>query len=374
MTDLETARRWRLILGRYADRALDQAALNPTDARLEKTLDYLYNREYQRRGHVQGGRGGSLDDSQLTALNWLEQARNLFPRSTFERLQTQAIERYAISALLTDPASLASLEPSPALAKALLSVRGRLSADTRDAVRQLIAKVVEEILQRLRSRFTNALNGRRNRFRRSPIRHAQNFDWRATIAANLKHYDPERKQLLIESPRFSARVRRQLPWDVILCVDQSGSMLDSVMYSAICASILATLPSVRVRLVLFDTQVVDLSHLAHDPVEVLLTVQLGGGTDIGKALRYCEQLVDTPQRTVLALISDFEEGAAIGPLLACVSRLNEARVRLLGLAALDDAARPVYDPSMGQRLADRGMRIAALTPEHFAEWLAEVMQ
>ena len=165
MTDLETARRWRLILGRYADRALDQAALNPTDARLEKTLDYLYNREYQRRGHVQGGRGGSLDDSQLTALNWLEQARNLFPRSTFERLQTQAIERYAISALLTDPASLASLEPSPALAKALLSVRGRLSADTRDAVRQLIAKVVEEILQRLRSRFTNALNGRRNRFR-----------------------------------------------------------------------------------------------------------------------------------------------------------------------------------------------------------------
>lgn len=374
MTDLETARRWRLILGRYADRALDQAALNPTDARLEKTLDYLYNREYQRRGHVQGGRGGSLDDSQLTALNWLEQARNLFPRSTFERLQTQAIERYAISALLTDPASLASLEPSPALAKALLSVRGRLSADTRDAVRQLIAKVVEEILQRLRSRFTNALNGRRNRFRRSPIRHAQNFDWRATIAANLKHYDPERKQLLIESPRFNARVRRQLPWDVILCVDQSGSMLDSVMYSAICASILATLPSVRVRLVLFDTQVVDLSHLAHDPVEVLLTVQLGGGTDIGKALRYCEQLVDTPQRTVLALISDFEEGAAIGPLLACVSRLNEARVHLLGLAALDDAARPVYDPSMGQRLADRGMRIAALTPEHFAEWLAEVMQ
>ncbi|MDG9782440.1 VWA domain-containing protein [Metapseudomonas otitidis] len=374
MTDLETARRWRLILGRYADRALDQAALNPTDARLEKTLDYLYNREYQRRGHVQGGRGGSLDDSQLTALNWLEQARNLFPRSTFERLQTQAIERYAISALLTDPASLASLEPSPALAKALLSVRGRLSADTRDAVRQLIAKVVEEILQRLRSRFTNALNGRRNRFRRSPIRHAQNFDWRATIAANLKHYDPERKQLLIESPCFNARVRRQLPWDVILCVDQSGSMLDSVMYSAICASILATLPSVRVRLVLFDTQVVDLSHLAHDPVEVLLTVQLGGGTDIGKALRYCEQRVDTPQRTVLALISDFEEGAAIGPLLACVSRLNEARVRLLGLAALDDAARPVYDPSMGQRLADRGMRIAALTPEHFAEWLAEVMQ
>ncbi len=374
MTDLETARRWRLILGRYADRALREATFDASQARLEKTLDYLYNREYQRRGHVQGGRGGSLDDSQLTALNWLEQARSLFPRSTFERLQVQAIERYEISALLTDPASLATLEPSPALAKALLGVRGRLGEETREAVRQLITRVVEEILQRLRSRFTNAMHGRRNRFRRSLIRNAQNFDWRATIAANLKHYDPQSKRLLIESPRFNARVRRQLPWDIILCVDQSGSMLDSVMYSAICASILASLPSVRVRLVLFDTQVVDLSHLAHDPVEVLLTVQLGGGTDIGKAMHYCERLVENPQRTVLALISDFEEGAAVGPLLACVARLNQARVRLLGLAALDEAAQPVYDPAMGQRLADRGMHIAALTPEHFAQWLAEVMQ
>ncbi|CAM3816180.1 VWA domain-containing protein [Ectopseudomonas alcaliphila] len=374
MTDLETARRWRLILGRYADRALHGANFDATQARLDKTLDYLYNREYQRRGHVQGGRAGSLDDSQLTALNWLEQAHSLFPRSTFERLQAQAIERYEISALLTDPASLATLEPSPALAKALLGVRGRLGEETRDAVRQLITRVVEEILQRLRSRFTQAIQGRRNRFRRSLIKNAQNFDWRATIAANLKHYDPQSKRLLIESPRFNARIRRQLPWDIILCVDQSGSMLDSVMYSAICASILASLPSVRVRLVLFDTQVVDLSHLAHDPVEVLLTVQLGGGTDIGKAMRYCEQLVENPQRTVLTLISDFEEGAAVSPLLACVARLNEARVKLLGLAALDDSAQPVYDPAMGQRLAARGMHIAALTPEHFAQWLAEVMQ
>ncbi|MBB4867650.1 Mg-chelatase subunit ChlD [Pseudomonas nitritireducens] len=374
MTELENARRWRLILGRYADRALHQAEFGEGDAQIDRTLDYLYNREYQRRGHRQGGRGGSLDPSQLKALNWLEQARKLFPQSTFERLQVQAIERYEISELLTDPRSLSTLEPTPALAKALLSVRGRLGADTRDAVRRLIAQVVEEILQRLRNTFTNALHGRRNRFRRSMIKSAQNFDWRATIAANLKHYDPHRQRLLIESPRFNARVRRQLPWDIILCVDQSGSMLDSVMYSAICASILASLPSVRVRLVLFDTQVVDLSHLADNPVEVLLTVQLGGGTDIGKALRYCEQLVENPQRTVLTLISDFEEGAAVGPLLGSVTRLHQARVKLLGLAALDDRAQPVYDPSMGKRLAARGMQIAALTPEHFAQWLAEVMQ
>ncbi len=375
--DLITGRRWRLVLGRYADRSLQGAQFTAQDFKLEQTLDYLYNREYQRRGHGQGrerGKQGSLDDSQLTALNWLNGARKLFPQATFERLQVQAIERYEISSLLTDQESLKTLEPTPALAKALLTVRGRLDANTRDAVRSIIRKVVDEIMARLRQNFINALHGRRNRFRRSLMPSAQNFDWRATIQANLKHYDPVRKQLVIQSPRFNARTKRHLPWDIILCVDQSGSMMDSVMYSAICASILASLPTVRVRLVLFDTNVVDLSHLAHDPVEVLLTAQLGGGTDIGKAVRYCEKLIDNPSRTIFTLISDFEEGASVQVLLATISRLHAARVKLLGLAALDAQALPVYDTGMGQRLAARGMEIAALTPEHFAQWMAEVMQ
>ena len=248
-----------------------------------------------------------------------------------------------------------------------------MNAATLDAVRTVIRKVVEEITRTLRQDFVNAIQGRRNRFRQSALRSANNFDWRATIQANLKHYDPDKRRLLIERPRFNARIKRQLPWDVILCVDQSASMLDSVMYSAIVAGILSSLPAVRVRLVVFDTNVVDLSHLAHDPVQVLLTVQLGGGTDIGRAMQYCEGLVQSPQRTVLALISDFMEGAQPGPLLGSVRRLNEARVKLLGLAALDQDAHPVYDRAMAGRLADRGMRIAALTPTHFAQWLAEAM-
>jgi hypothetical protein len=150
-------------------------------------------------------------------------------------------------------------------------------------------------------------------------------------------------------------------------------MLDSVMYSAVVAGILASLPTVNVRLVVFDTSVVDLTHMAADPVQVLLTVQLGGGTNIGRALQYCETLVRTPHRTVVALISDFEEGAFPGALLTSVQRLSESRVKMLGLAALDDGANPVYDRTMAQRLAGRGMEIAALTPSHFAEWLAEVM-
>lgn len=374
MNSENTLRRWRLILGRYATQPLSSAPLSAGDWKIDEALEYLYGREYEGRGLDRAAnRGGSLDPSQLRAIDWLTRSRKLFPHEVFERMQSQAIERYGITEMLRDPTVLASLEASPGLAKVLLTLRGRLSADMRDAVREVIRKTVDEITRKLRSDFVNALVGRRNRMRRSPLKSAQNFDARATIAANLKHYDTQRGQLVIERPYFNARIKRSLPWDVVLCVDQSGSMTDSIIYSAIIAGIMSALPAVRVKLVVFDTSVVDLSHLAHDPVEVLLTVQLGGGTDIGRAVRYCETLIANPHRTVFALISDFEEGAPPGTLLGAVQRMAEARVKLLGLAALDEAANPVYDRQMAQRLAGKGMHVAALTPTHFAQWLAEVM-
>jgi VWA domain containing CoxE-like protein len=367
-------RRWRLILGRYAAQPLAHASFSGEDWKLDQTLEYLYGREYEGRGLARpSGGAGSLDPTQLRAIDWLNRSRKLFPREVFERMQTQAIERYQLKELLNDPDVLRSLDATPALSKALLSMRGRLSAQMRDAVRDVIRKTVDDITRALKKDFVNALVGRRNRLRRSHIKSAQNFDARATIAANLRHYDVKSRRLVIERPHFNARVKRHLPWDIVLCVDQSGSMIDSVIYSSVIAGIMSSLPAVRVKLVVFDTSVVDLTHLAHDPVEVLLTVQLGGGTDIGRAVRYCEKLIGNPRRTVFALISDFEEGAAAGPLLAAVQRLAEARVTLLGLAALNEGAQPVYDRAMAQRLADRGMHIAALTPTHFAQWLAEVM-
>lgn len=371
----QQAKRWRLVLGQYADNALGQAQFNGEDLKIERTLDFLYRREYQRRGLRQDkGRHGSLDASQLTAVNWLNQARKLFPSSTFERMQSQAIERYQISSFLKDPQALRAMEPTKALAKTLMSLRGRMSDDTRDAVKEVIRKVVDDILRQLRATFRQSITGRRNRFRRSPIANSQNFDWRATIAANLKHYDTQNKRLVIETPYFNSRMQQHMPWDVILCVDQSGSMSSSIMYAAVCASILASLSAVNVSLVIFDTQVVDLSHLAHDPVEVLMTVQLGGGTDIASAMNYCATLVRNPQKTVISLISDFEEGGSLSRLLDCVQQMNSQQIKLLGLAALDDEAAPVYDTTIAQKLADRGMHVAALTPEHFAQWLAEVMQ
>lgn len=368
-------RRWRLVLGQYADNALGQVSFNADELKVERTLDYLYRREYQRRGvRQEPGRHGSLDASQLTAVNWLNQARKLFPSSTFERMQSQAIERYQISSFLNDPQTLRSMEPTKALAKTLMSLRGQMNEETRDAVKTIIRQVVDDILRQIQNSFRQSLTGRRNRFRRSLIANSRNFDWRKTIAANLKHYDPQQQRLVIQTPYFNSRMQQHMPWDVILCVDQSGSMASSIMYAAICASILAALPTVSVSLVVFDTQVVNLSHLAQDPVEVLMTVQLGGGTNIAGAMHYCETLIKNPKRTVFTLISDFEEGASLSRLLACTERMHSQQIKMLGLAALDDEASPVYDTAIAQKLADRGMQIAALTPDHFAQWLAEVMQ
>jgi Mg-chelatase subunit ChlD len=202
---------------------------------------------------------------------------------------------------------------------------------------------------------------------------AANLDWRTTIRRNLKNFDRERNRIIVDDVRFFSRVQRRLPWTVILCVDQSGSMTESVVHSAVMAGILAGLPLVKVKLVVFDTAVVDLSDHADDPVEVLMSVQLGGGTDIGKALTYCTQLVDDPLRTVLVLVSDFCEGASPGILIGACRKLAEARVKLLGLAALDDRADAIYDRQMAERLAEAGMEIAALTPGKLAEWLAAVI-
>jgi len=374
MHTTETARRWRLILGRYADGALPQSQFGGADVELDQVLGYLYDREYTERGHrLQRGGGGRLDPTQLTAIKWLERTRQLFPRSTFQRIQNQAVTQYGLTEVLADATTAAALEPSPELGAALMRSRGSLDAKLEAGLRIVIQNVVDEIVRRIATTFTATLVGRRDRRRRSVQPLAQNFDWRATIRANLAHYDVERQRLLIDEARFNSRVKRRLPWDVILCVDQSASMASSVIYSAVCASILAGLPGINLHLILFDTSVVDATHLASDPVSVLMTVQLGGGTDIAGALGYCERLVRMPQRTVLALISDFEEGGSVTALLAAVTRLREAGVKLLGLAALDDDAQAVFDPHVGGRLADRGMSIAALTPDHFAAWLAEVM-
>ena len=372
-------RRWRMVLGRYAQSALPR---HPADAGLDGTLGYLYDREYTERGHRLSdsgaanrdgvGRGGGLDASALRAVDWLDGARRLFPASTIERLERDALTRYGLSDLLADPDAVDSIRTSPELGAALLRIKGTISPALADGLRMLIARIVTDILQRLRRPMTTALTGARQRHRRSPHASARNFDWRRTIAANLGHADPQTGRLLVEEVRFMSRQRRHnVAWDIIIVVDQSASMASSLLHSAVMASILAALPGMSVRLILFDTSVVDVSHLVHDPVEILMTSQLGGGTDIANAVGYAAAQVTQPTRTVLALVSDFEEGGSVSSLVTRVRGLADSGVTMLGLASLTDDGAPCFDRTVADKLAAVGMRIAAMTPDRFADWLAE---
>jgi Mg-chelatase subunit ChlD len=371
-----TLARWRLVLGKYARDHLD-VDMSLQQQRVETALDYLYSREYQGRGvrdaDPTGPRSASLDPSQLTIPRWLNEVRELFPKETVAVIEKHALDRYGLTELVTDPEILRRLEPNFELLKLLLTFRGHIQGEVLNEARRVIRIVVEEIKQRLAAEIRRAFSGRRNRFQHSNLKVAQNLDWRGTIRKNLKNYDTRRKQIAIEQVLFFSRIQRRLPWRIILCVDQSGSMTSSVIYSSVMAGILSSLPLIDVKLVVFDTSVVDLSGRVEDPVELLMSVQLGGGTNIGQAMQYCEQLVEDPHRTIVVLISDFYEGASPNVLLASCQRFREGGVRLLGLAALDETASASYDTQMAEMLAAQGMDIAALTPKQFAQWLAKTI-
>lgn len=368
--------RWRLILGHYSEARL-QDALDRQGTRVDRALDYLYGREYEGRGVRPDGpraRAGGLGPSWLTVPRWLSEVRKLFPQSAIEIIERDALGRYRMVDVLKDAKALSRVEPDVDLAAQLLAFRGRLKGELLEQARRLIERVVAELRRELENDIRRAFSGRIDRFRRGRLKVAQNLDWRRTVRDNLKHWDAERQRLVIDRLHFFSRVQRHIPWTVILCVDQSASMAGSLVHSAVMASALAGVPAVTVRLVLFDTSVVDVTDRLDEPVELLMSVQLGGGTDIGRALTYCEQQVEDPRRTILAVVSDFEEGGSPRRLLAAVRRLTEAGVRLLGLAALDRDANPWYDRRMAERLVAHGMEVAALTPEKLARWLASVIR
>lgn len=383
MTEGDPIVRWRHVLGRFAAQQLP-CQMSPDQQRMEQALDFLYGQEYSNRGvrgRGQSGQGqastektpGSLDPSQLSVPTWITEIRELFPQETVEIIEKHALERYKLTELVTDPATLEKLEPNMDLLKAVLTFRSQMQGQqVLQAARRIVREVVEDIRRRLENDIRRSLLGKLNRFQHSPLKVAQNLDWRGTLRQNLKHYDRDRNQLVIQSVKFFSRVERRLPWHVILCIDQSGSMADSVIHSAVMGGILAGLPSLKVSFVVFDTAVVDLTDHADDPVELLMSVQLGGGTNIGQALAYCQTLVQNPLRTALVLISDFAEGGSPQTLLTCCRQLHEAGVTLLGLASLEDQqATAYYDVGMAEQLAVHGMEIAALTPRRLAEWLAQ---
>ena len=288
-------------------------------------------------------------------------------------IQKHALERYQLEELITDPEVLESLEPSYELLRSVLTFRGLMKGQVLEIARSIVKKVVGDLTERLAKQTKRKLSGRLNRQQPSQLKVLRNLNWKRTVRDNLKNYDLRRKQVVLGNLHFYSRVDRHLPWHIIMAVDCSGSMVDSVIHSAVMAGIFNGLPAVKVSLVAFDTSIVDLSGQVDDPTELLMSVQLGGGTDIGSAMTYCESLVSQPSRTIAILVSDFYEGGDPKRLLSSVARLRESGARVLGLAALDADAKPAYDESMAEHCVAAGAEVAAMTPEGLAEWIGNIL-
>ncbi|QKW24066.1 VWA domain-containing protein [Kitasatospora sp. NA04385] len=366
--------RWRLILGAPAERCT--GGLDRLAAARDAALEWLYGRDpgAGRRGVRRSGggsRSGGSEASRVTPVDWLEDVHRLFPKETVERLERDAVERYGIDEIVTDPEVLSRVEPSPALLRAVLRTKHLMNPELLSLARKLVEAVVRDLMSRLRPEVRRAFTGARAPGR-SRFALARNFDFRSTVRANLAHYQPERRRLLIERPYFHTRTRRSLQqWQLVLLVDQSGSMAGSVIHSAVTAACLWNLPGLRTHLVAFDTSVVDLTEDVSDPVELLMRVQLGGGTDIARAVDYGAGLLDNPRRSIVVLVSDFYEGGDTGRLLRGVRRLVEQGATVLGLAALDEEADPVYDRELAGRLVGSGAHVGAMTPGELAAFVAE---
>jgi uncharacterized protein with von Willebrand factor type A (vWA) domain len=369
-----TLERWRLMLGEPAS-ALNDGEMSGEGKARSAALDWLYGRDegLRKRGirGGPGGREGSDGESVLTTVDWLNEINRLFPKETIERLQKDAVEKYQIHDVVTNPAVLETITPNQTLLKAVLQTKHLMNPEVLRLARRIVEAVVRDLMEKLKAEVRKSFSGSRSR-RPSRFQQARNFDVRRTIRDNLGHYQPAERRLLIETPYFFSRTRRHLDkWQVILLVDQSGSMTDSVIHSAVTAGCLWGLPGIKTHLVAFDTEVVDLTSDVEDPVEMLMKVQLGGGTNITRAVEYGAGLIEQPRRTIFVLVSDFYEGGDAGHLVRLIGNLVDQGTKVFCLAALDADANPDYDAHTAQRFANAGAAVGAMTPGELAAFVAE---
>ncbi len=354
----ERLRRWRLVLGAPAAEGTG-LRLSDADQAIDGALQALYDAD----------RAGGLGSSQPNIARWLGDIRSYFPSSVVQVLQRDALERLNLRQMLLQPELLEAVEPNVHLVADLLALKSVMPARTLDTARQLVRRVVEELMRKLANPTRQAIAGSLNRATRSQRPRYSEIDWQRTIRANLKHYQPAYRTVIPERRIGYGRKRASLR-EILLCVDQSGSMGTSVVYSGIFGAVLASTPAVRTRMVVFDTEVADLTDDLHDPVELLFGVQLGGGTDINRALAYCQGLVRQPHETILVLISDLYEGGNRDELLKRAAALVGSGVQLVVLLALNDKGAPSYDHTIAAALAALGAPAFACTPDLFPDLMA----
>lgn len=363
-SEAERLRRWRLILG--GDEADGTGCrLEGVDINIDRTLQALYQNETERKG----GLGGSAPN----VARWLGDIRTYFPSSIVRVMQQDAFDRLGLKQMLLQPEMLETVEPDIHLVATLLSLNQVMPSKTKETARQVIRKVVEELEKKLANPLRQAVTGSLNRATRNRRPRHNEIDWNRTIRANLRHYQQDLNTIIPES-RIGFGRKGQALREIVLCIDQSGSMATSVVYSSILGAVLATIKAVKTSVVVFDTAVVDLSDLLHDPVEVLFGTQLGGGTDINRALNYCQGLIRNPHDTILVLISDLYEGGNHQEMLARAATIAQSGVQMIALLALDDRGAPSFDHNVAAHFARFGIPCFACTPDLFPDMMANAIQ
>lgn len=364
----ERDRRWRLALGETED--AEAGTLSDRDRSIAAALDALYQAD--DNGSPKTGRKGGLGKSAPRVSRWLGDIREYFPGSVVQVIQRDAYERLGLRQMLLQPEFLEAVEADVHLVADLVSLRSAMPDKTIQTARTVIAKVVDELMKRLEQKTAEAIRGAVNRSARTLRPRFADIDWPRTITANLRHYQPDHRTIVPEKLiGFQRRQRRLSDLDeVVLCVDQSGSMATSVVYSSIFAAVMASIPAVKTKLVCFDTAIIDLTEELEDPVQVLFGVQLGGGTDINQAVAYCEERIERPGKTHLILITDLMEGGDANALLARLRVLMEQGVNVIVLLALTDTGQPYYDKEMAAKVSALGAPVFACTPDQFPDLMA----
>jgi Mg-chelatase subunit ChlD len=365
----ERLRRWRLALG-GADDGIG-VPLNGFDARIDSALGALYDSDASdgRQGARQ--RQAGLGASAPRVARWLGDIRTFFPVSVVQVMQKDAIERLGLTRLLLEPELLDAVEPDVHLVGTLLSLSRVIPEQARESARAVVRTVTSDLERRLAQRTRSAVTGALNRASRTsrPKRPAD-IDWDRTIRANLRHYLPQYRTIVPDRLVGYARKQQAVARDVILCLDQSGSMASSVVYAGVFGAVLASIRSLRTSVVAFDTSVVDLTEQLSDPVDVLFGTQLGGGTDINRALAYCQRLITRPASTIVILVSDLFEGGNREEMLRRIADMTASGTQVVALLALSDDGAPGYDHDNAAALAGLGVPAFACTPDAFGELMA----
>ena len=376
--DRERRRRWRLALGADADGPLG-TRLTGADAARDGTLSRLYRpgaddsapQEIQpRKGRRTAGLGGSAPG----VARWLGDIRAYFPTTVVQVLQRDAMERLGLRQLLLEPELLEAVQPDVSLVATLIALNRVIPARSRETARQVVRQVTDRLEARLATRTRSAVAGALHRAARTRRPRPGDIDWNRTVRANLRHYRPELGTIVPERLIGFGRRQRSVERELILAVDQSASMASSVVYAGVFASVLAGMAAMRTTVVVFDTEVVDLTASASDPVDILFATQLGGGTDINRAVAYCQSLVSRPSDTILVLLSDLFEGGLRDELVGRMSGLVDAGAVVVALLALDDEGAPAFDHSLASDLAEVGVVSFACTPDAFPELMAAAIE